>query len=587
MWWALQPEEPTVTRFSFAQAGPHPLAVDAQSRDLAITPDGTRIIYKGDAANNFQLFVRAMDALEATPLIPSGTQRAPFTSPDNQWVGFVEPSPITLKAVPITGGPATLVCLLDGASRGATWTDDSRQIIFATGLTATGLQRVSIAGGKPEALTTPNPERGEGDHLWPQMLQGRHALLFTITPVTGSVDNSQIAVLDLRNPAAAPKVILRGGSQAKYVSSGHLVYAAGGALRAVAFDIDSLEARGTPARVQSDVITLPTGTAEFDISATGTLVYATGGIGFSPPRALVWMDRQGKEEAVKGAPIRSYVHPRLSPDGRRIAVDVLDEENDIWTFDIAGQTLSRVSTDPGLDQTPAWADSGSSVYYSSQSGGVFSIARRAADGTGPVDSLAKTSNPVRLSGTSRDWKNVFAAEAWAPTALDVMVLRLDKRAIVEPLLRTSFVERNAELSPDGRWLAYEANDTNRFEVYVRPYPDVDTGRFTISTAGGTQPLWSRDGTELFYIDTDGNIVGVRVGTGRTWSASPGLRLSLAANTYFRPSGNTAGRTYDVSVDGKRFLLVKDAGAAARAPAAPSIVVVRNWIEELKRLVPVR
>ena len=223
-------------------------------------------------------------------------------------------SPITLGKVPVTGGSPEMLLALDGASRGATWTEDNN-IIFATALTATGLQRISGNGGRPEILTTPDRQRGEADHLWPQMLPGNEAVLFTITPLNANIDASQIAVLDLRDPKRPPKIVLRGGSQAKYVSSGHLVYASGGALRAVPFDLDKRQVIGTPVPVQGGIVTLPTGTAEFDISANGTLVYATGGVGFAPPRTLVWLDRQGREAPVKGAPTRSYVSPRLSPDG--------------------------------------------------------------------------------------------------------------------------------------------------------------------------------------------------------------------------------------------------------------------------------
>jgi serine/threonine-protein kinase len=435
-------------------------------------------------------------------------------------------------------------------------------------------------------LTTPNRERGEGDHLWPQVLPGHQAVLFTITPRTGGVDASQIALLDLRDTKRPPKIILRGGSQAKYVPSGHLVYAAGGTLRAVGFDLGTLETTGTAVPVQTDVVTLPTGTAEFDISWTGTLVYATGGFGFAPRRALVWVDRQGREEPVKGAPLRTYMHPRLSPDGSRIAVDTLDQENDIWMWDFARQTLSRVSTDPNLDQTPIWMPNGRQLLYSSQAEGIFSIARQSADGTGSVEYLSKTTNPVRLFGVSPDGNRVVASEARPSTALDVMVLNLDKRRALEPLLQTPFVERTAELSPDGRWLAYESNDTSQFQIYVRPYPDVDKERIPVSTTGGRQPHWSRDGRELFYIDGEGTIVSLRVGAGATWSVRPGTRTPLAANTYFTPETAPA-RTYDVSPDGKRFLMVKELGAASQPSAPTSIVVVRNWVEELKRLVPVR
>jgi serine/threonine-protein kinase len=418
------------------------------------------------------------------------------------------------------------------------------------------------------------------------MLPGQQAVLFTITPPTGGVDASQIALLDLRDTKRPPKIILRGGSQAKYVPCGHLVYAAGGTLRAVAFDLATLETRGTAVPVQTDIVTLPTGTAEFDISLTGTLVYATGGVGYSPPRALVWVDRQGREEPVKGAPIRTYVHPRVSPDGSRIAVDTLDQENDIWLWDIARQTLSRVSTDPNLDQTPIWMPNGRQLLYSSQAEGIFSLARQSADGTGSVEYVSKTTNPLRLSGVSPDGNRVVASIARPVTALDVMVLNLDKRSEFEPLLRTPFLERNAELSPDSRWLAYESNDTGQFQIYVRPYPDVDKERIQVSTSGGSKPLWSRDGRELFYIEGEDAIVSLRIGAGSTWTVSRGTRTPVATNTYFMPGERTAGRTYDVSPDGKRFLMVKAAGASQ--PTVPaSIVVVRNWIEELKRLVPVR
>jgi serine/threonine-protein kinase len=583
VWLAMRPSPPSITRFALAQTGPYALAVDAQSRDLTITPDGSRVIYKGAGGLNPQLYVRALDTLEPTSLMISGQARAPFTSPDGQWVGFIEPGPITLKKVPITGGPPTTVCPLDGASRGAAWTEDGH-IVFATALTSTGLQRVPDTGGQPEVLTTPSRERGEGDHLWPQLLPGRQAVLFTIIPAIGGVDSSQVAVLDLRDPKRTPKVIIRGGSQAKYVSSGHLVYMAAGTLRAVPFDIGTLEARGTSAPVQSEITTLPTGTAEFDVSGSGTLVYATGGFGFAPPRALVWVDRAGHEEPVTGAPVRTYVHPRLSPDGMRIAVDILDQENDVWVWDLKHQTLSRVSTDPGLDQTPEWMPNGRQVLFSSQEEGIFSVARKAADGTGSVEHLVKTGNPVRLTAISRDASRVFLTEGRATTSLDVMVLRLDKQNVVEPLLQTPFVDRGAELSPDGRWLAYDSNDTNQFQIYVRPYPDVDKGRFLVSASGGTQPHWSRDGRELFYVDGEGAIASVRVVQGPQWSDTPGTRTPIANGRYFRANGSSTMRTYDVSLDGKRFLMIKEVGTASR-PTSTSIVVVRNWIEELKRLVP--
>jgi len=576
-----RPSAPLVTRFSFGHTGPNALAVDQQSRDVTITPDGRHVIYKGTAGDSVQLFIRPLDSVEVTPLTPGLSARGPFPSPDSAWIGFIEPTPITLKKVPITGGPALTVCPLDGASRGATWLPDDT-IVFATALTSTGLQRVAAGGGQPSVLTTPDRARGEDDHLWPQVLpDGRH-LLFTITPAAGGVDASQIAVLDLGQPKGAPKILLRGGSQAKYLPSGHLVYIAGGTLRGVPFDLSRLETAGVAVPLQPQVIMLPTGTAEFDVSATGTLVYATGGAGAAPARTLVWVDREGREQPV-GAQPRSYVHPRLSPDGARLAVDITDQENDIWVWDFNRRTLLRVSSDPGLDQTPAWMSDSQRLLYSSQASGVFSVVRQSADSTGTVERLATTANPTRLSSVSADGRHVFMSEARAASATDIMVLDLSRSpSEPRPLLDSKFAERNAELSPNGRWLAYDSNDAGPLQVYVRPFPEVGRERRQVSNAGGSGPRWSKDGKELFYLAADGALMSVQVGSGTTWNPGPPVPIVKASDSYFRAS--IVGRTYDVSPDGKRFLRVKNPiGQAAGTPA--SIVVVRNWIEEVKARVP--
>ena len=346
VWVATRPSTPRVTRFTFSSTGAAALSVDTQSRDLAITPDGTRVIYKGTGGpTSTQLFVRSIDQLEPTPLTVPGTPRGPFVSPDGQWIGFVEPGPVTLKKVAITGGSAIPLSVLDGASRGATWGDDD-SIIFATNAPSTGLQRVLSNGGEPTVLTKPNREKGEGDHLWPQFLPGSEAVLFTITAVTGGIDASHVAVFNLRT--GTQKVLLRGGSQARYVRSGHLVYVAGGTLRAVAFDLERLETIGTAIPLVTHVTTLPTGTAEFDIADDGTLVYVSSGAVTAPARTLVWVDRQNREEVIKAAPARSYVTPRLSPDGTRVAIEVRDQDNDIWVWDFARQALTSSHVRSGI-----------------------------------------------------------------------------------------------------------------------------------------------------------------------------------------------------------------------------------------------
>ena len=582
VWLATRPSPPRVTRFALPQTGPASLVVDQQSRDLAITPEGTHIIYKGSAASGAtgtQLFVRAIDTLEPTPLTVPGSPRAPFNSPDGKWIGFVEPGPVTLKKVAITGGAAVALAALDGASRGLTW-GDGGAIIFATAAPATGLQRVSSNGGEPVVLTTPNRERGESDHLWPQFLPGGQAVLLTITATAGGIDAARVAVLDLRNLSAPPKTLVTGGSQAHYVSSGHLVYAHAGTLRAVAFDLDRLETIGTSVPVVPEVVTLANGTAEFDIARSGTLVYASGG-GVAPPRTLVWVDRQGREEPIKGLPARSLVGARLSPDGTRVALEIRDRENDIWLWDFARGTLDRLTMDPGTDQAPVWTPDGLRVIFTSEAGGgPGSLFWQTIDGSGKPERLTPISRVQRASAVLKNG-TILLSESRLETAVDIMALTFDKDWRSQPILESAAAERLGEVSPNGRWLAYESNDAGLTEVFVRPFPDVAKQKIKISAeGGGSQPLWARDGKELFYLAPNGALMSVTVQPDN--NLSPGTANKLMDEPYLRLTSLAISRTYDVSEDGKRFLRIKPSSASE---ASASVVVVQNWLEELKQLVP--
>src|SRR5205814_2382786 len=248
VWSLTRPASPSVVRTTITTSGSTALTPGGNDSDLAITPDGSRVVYQG----NNQLLIRALDQLEPTVLSGLGTPRGVFISPDGQWVGFFDGVSL-LKKVAITGGPAVTIARVDGVTpRGATWGPDGT-IIFATGALVTGLQRVSAAGGDPTVLTKPDRARGEGDHVLPEFLPGGNAVLFTITPAAGGIENAQVAVLDLQTGTS--KVLIRGGSHAHYVPTGHLVYGVAGTLRAVAFDLGRLEVTGTAAPVLEGVVT--------------------------------------------------------------------------------------------------------------------------------------------------------------------------------------------------------------------------------------------------------------------------------------------------------------------------------------------
>jgi hypothetical protein len=466
-----------------------------------------------------------------------------------------------------------------GQLRGAAWLSDDT-IVFATNDQATGLRRVSAGGGAVTELTKPDRERGEGDHVWPEALPGGRAVLFTVTALSGGLDAAQIEVLDL--VSGQRKILVRGGSDGRYVPSGHIVFAAGATLRAVAFDGDTLETRGTPVPVLPRLVTKTTGAGDFAVASDGTLVYSDGPVGgmVGAQRTLVWVDRAGREEPVS-APPRAYVYPRISPEGGRVVLDVRDQERDIWLWDLARNALTRVTFDPGGDQRAVWAPDGRRLFFASGREGNMNLFSQPADGTGMAARLTKAPYTQNPTSVSPDGRFVVFYEI-RQAGRDIMMLTLDG-GTVQPLIQTRFDELNGDISPDGRWLAYESNSSGRVEVYVRPFPNVNDEQRQVSTGGGMQPGWARSGQEMFYFDLDGSLMSVRV-TARpgVWNAASPTKLFDSG--YFTGDQTFLVRNFDVSPDGQRFLMIK-AGTGGQAATSPHIVVVQNWLEELRRLVP--
>jgi serine/threonine-protein kinase len=568
---------PRLSRLEFTPPSTAALSLDRPA--LAVTPDGTRIVYA--SASPEGLYVRALDQRDVTPLTRLGEPYGAFVSADGQWVGFFE-GVSSLNRVAITGGPVTTIGRPGGTAMGASWGTDGT-IVFATNDWATGLQRIADTGGEPTVLTRPNRARGEGDHVWPEILPGGQAVLFTITSTTRGLGQAQIAVLDLRTRAQT--VLIRGGSNARYVSSGHLVYAAAGRLHAVAFDLGRLALVGTPVMIQPEVLPMPTQTdTSWAVAADGTLVYASGD-GPIVERSLVWVDRQGRETPIPGAPSRNYAFPRLSPDGRRIAVYIPDQEIDIWLLDLVRPTFRRATLDPTVDIFPVWRDDRQLLFSSNREGGVNLFAQ-AADGSGGVTRLTTSPNVHHANSISPDGTRLVFTETARTTAQDILELRLDGTGAVKPLVVTPASERNAEVSPDGRWLAYEANDSGRYDIYIRPYPDVSSGGpWQVTTDGGTRPLWSRNSQELFYLNLTGDLMRAGVAPGKTWGPTTPTRLFEGRR--YGATASQRGRTYDVSPDGSRFLMIKAVARQGQTAATASLVVVQNWAEDLKRLVPSR
>ncbi|HET6628454.1 MAG TPA: protein kinase [Woeseiaceae bacterium] len=568
VWLALRadtvaPVPPPVARFSIPAHMPPP----ELGAGLAISADGMQFAY----VTADGLTVRARDRLEAVVVAErSAVQGFPFFSPDGKWLGFMGWD--TLRKVPTAGGPVVTVADSRGTGN---WTGE--QIVFAD---MHGLFRISSDGGKPEELLV-DPDLLE-QAVSPQFLPARQAVIFTVIPtrtyITGfasTTPGARVDVLDLTT--GERRTILRGGGRARYVPTGHLIYAAGGTLYAAAFDLERLELRGDAVPVVSEA-----GLLDFAVSDEGTLIYQAGESDWR--RELVWVDRQGREEPL-GAPLRPYVYPRLSPDGTRVALDVLDPlDRDILMWDLRRHALERFTRDPAGNPIVEWSPDGRHVVFGSDRFGVTNMFRQASDGSGKPERLLSSDRlqmPVCFPSENR---LLFSANV-SGQHRDIHTLFLDGTRHAEPLIYGPANELNADVSPDGRWIAYDSDESGVFEVYVRSYTDpYGGGRWQISSGGGRQPLWSRDGTELFYRDFSGAMMAASVKPGPTFT--PGPVVMLFENAGYNGAGaQGSGRTYDLSLDGRRFLMIKAFPSTDEESSRP-LVVALNWFEELKRLVPV-
>jgi serine/threonine-protein kinase len=552
---------------------------------VAISPDGRVLVYRvREQGVGRRLYRRRLDELEGTPI--SGTEGAggsPFFSPDGQWLGFRDLSTGMLVKLSLAGGRPVRIGEI-GGYQGASWEADGSIVL---GLGGAGLVKVAAGGGVPVTLTKPDDGRLD---WYPQTLPGGRAVLFTTSG--RAPDTADIMALDLQS--GKRQTVLRGGSAGRFVSTGHLVFVRDQALWAVRFNPATLLVSGDPVLVEQGIRVESGGAVQFAV-ADDTLTYIPE-TSAAESRTLVWVDRSGREEPL-ASPARTYLYPRISPDGQRVAIDVRDQEFDIWIWSVAGQTLTRLTTDPAPDEYPVWApDSQRIVFASLRAKGARNLYMQRADGTGAVERLTTSQRTQAPNSISPDGRAlIFTESNPKTTSVDLMRMPLwppgaspartggerDAGASgAQGLIQTPFPETNGEVSPDGRWLAYQSSDSGRTEIYVRPFPDVNAGRAQVSSTGGHSPLWDRTGRELYFRSEHGAVMRVNVLPGNTWQNSPPAETVPARYYDLSP----AGRTFDVAPDGKRFLMIKQPVGEA---AVQNIVVVTNWFEELKRLVPAK
>jgi serine/threonine-protein kinase len=575
-------EHPQLTRFEIFPLASHPLAMQGADRDVAISPDGQIIVYR--AGTRAELALRRLDRFESRVLEGTANARSPFFSPDSQWIGFFDGT--SLKKVAVSGGAVITICP-SGIPRGASWGDDGT-IVFATFVGE--LLRVSAGGGVPAVLTKPEVAKGENHHWFPSLLPDGRGILFT--SLAAPFPPGRIAVLDVTTGQI--KTLIGDGTQAEYVETGHLVYLAAGGLHAVRFDLERLEVRSDPVVVVEGVSTSASGATNYAISTRGTLIYVPAAHA-ALKRSLVWVDRKGHETAIN-APQGPYIEAMLSPDGTQVALAMRDEQADVHILDMASGNLRRLTVGASIDTQPIWTNDGR-IIFASRTNGPSNLFIQPADGAGVPQRLTTSSDIQIPTAMAPDGTGVLGWEISRANAADIVWFPLARSpgqaqgtpaassgSSVKRVIETPFVEIGPEISPNGRYLAFWTNASGQFEIWVRPFPNVDDGRWIVSNGGGTRPAWARNGRELFYLDLTNRLMVTQVQTqGRTFMH--GTPTRVLESSYAAPAENS--RPYDVSRDGQRFLMIKDMPTAAGEAAGPRLAVVLHWLEELKQKVPVR
>ena len=546
---------------------------------ISVSPDGTRVAYGAGG----QIYLRNLNELRARPLQGTeGTNTAlPTFSPDGDWLAFYSIIEGEIKRIPVTGGsPITVFdAPIGDPPRDLQWTDDD-MLVFAR---TAGVYRMPSTGGTPELIVGAEGEQIASARILPD----GNSVLFASTSSVGTNRWDEANVVLVSLDSGERIVLWEGGSDPQYLPTGHLTFAQGDDVFAMPLDLASGETAGAPVPViqgvaRGAVPALFGDPANYSVSSDGHLLYMPGSSGATGGRILTWVDRTGREEPLE-VPVRNYFDARISPDGTRVALAIDDGGNfDVWIWSLERSTLTRLTFSEAADRYPLWSPDGEIIVFYSDRDGTLGVHSKAADGTGDVELLG--SEPGRLLvpwDWSPDGNTLILTELalTGDTNYDIGTLSMEGDRAWTSLFAEAHAEFLPVVSPDG-WMAHVSAESGLFQIYVQPFPDVESGRCQVSTGSGNWPAWSSDGRELFY--GDGNaMMAVDVVSGSSFDF--GTPEILFRGNYFIE----VGRMWDRSPDGERFLMVKMANAiddSTGESTRPQMHVVLNWFEELKQLV---
>ena len=574
VWWvkpdffaANEPRLQTPTRFVITPPPGAPLASHG-SIDVVISADGKRVAYVAQHDDTTQLYVRPLDEFEARPIPGTeGARSFPFFSPDGEWLGFSAAG--KLKKVSFRGEAPLTLCEVGSLWTGGGWNSQGTIIFAAREKTGPGgLYRVAATGGAPKSVATPDPEKGESKYTCPKFLPDGKALFFDVSLVDAA-SSPQIRVLSLET--GEQKIVVEEGVNAYYAPTGHLLYQSkSGSLTAAPFDLETLAVTGNSVVIRGGIRGV-----DYTFSRDGTLVYVPGDDGL---HTLVLVDRQGKERVVSQKS-RAYYNPRISPDGRQVALTIGEEgKANVWIYDLEEDWFRRLTFEGEQNSGAVWAPDGKWVTFVSNRDGPNSLYRKWADGNSPAERLTTSQfGHFQASWSPDGGVLAFAAFNSGGSDSDIWILPSNADGKPRPLVTSPHFNFGPAFSPDGKWLAYSSNEKGRLRVYVSPYAEPDVKRLISGKEGGMFPLWSPDGSEVFYRAGD-KLMVVSVQTTPTFSAGK-PRVLFEASSGARA---TDFYGYDIFPDGQRFLIIKEA-----QKRQAQIHVVRDWFEELKRLAPNR
>jgi len=551
---------------------------------MAVSSDGSFIVYSAIPENpgpraKPQIYLRRMDQVDAAPVAGTEGGINPFLSPEDRWVGFWEGG--KLKRVRVGGGvPATLCDAT--LTFGVDWGPDNT-IVFSPGVDL-GLSRVSSEGGKPEVLTMPDKAKDEYSHRLPHFLPTGRGVLFTIISYCCGLQ-SRLALLDLGT--GKWRVVMEDAADGRYVRTGHLVFLRLGTLMAAAFDLDRMEVQGQPVPIVANVmqaLNVPhfhysTAAGQYSVSNSGWLAYVPGGVLPDREDSLMRVDLKGNVQPI-GDWRADLDNARFSPDGHRIAYGTAGSQERLWIYDLDRGTKSRLTGD-GWASELAWTPDGKRLVFGWFELGRANLYWQSSNGSSPMERLTISENNQHPGSFTPDGATLAFVGRHPETGYDILLLDMKGRRVT-PFLNSKAAEGWPEISPDGRWLAYSSDESGGYEVWVRPFSG-QGGRWQISREGGTEPIWSKDGRQLFYRQSGTSladqvwVADVRTEGGFS-SGKPRLLFDMQGFM-----GKEAVRGWDLWPDGRGFLMVK---MEERKPQpVTEMVLVQNWFEELKRLVP--